>query len=163
MVTLQGLYILLTETSLLSPRPPRAQGLALLLTKRSWPISLPWGWGGGLRRRRVGPPPSLHSLAGAFGFAGCYTRSFQPHCFLWLHQPHLFASPTPLRDLASLLPSGTPNPTTQRGPYQEVQRGHCCHFLLMPESLLDKLVTLRDFVCFVLFFFLKLHGSHIHR
>lgn len=46
-----------------------------------------------------------------------------------------------------------PNPPTPHGPYQEVQRGHCCHFLLMPESLLDKLVTLKDFVCFVLFFF----------
>ena len=110
MVTLQGLYILLTKTSLLSPRPPTSRSLALLLTKSSWPISLPWRWGGGLQRRRVGPPQSLHSLAGAFGFAGRYTWSFQPHCFLWLYRPHLFASPTPLRDLASLLPPGTPQP-----------------------------------------------------
>ena len=95
MVMLQGLYILLTKTSLLSPRPPRTRGLALLLTKRSWPISLPWRWGGGVQRRRAGPPLSLHSLAGVFGFAGCYTWSFQRHCFLWLHRPHLFASPTP--------------------------------------------------------------------
>ena len=110
MVMLQGLYILLTKTSLLSPRPPRTRGLALLLTKRSWPISLPWRWGGGVQRRRAGPPLSLHSLAGVFGFAGCYTWSFQRHCFLWLHRPHLFASPTPLCDLASLLPPGTPQP-----------------------------------------------------
>lgn len=153
MVMLQGLYILLTKTSLLSPRPPRTRGLALFLTKRSWPISLPWRWGGGVQRRRVGPPLSLHSLAGVFGFAGCYTWSFQRHCFLWLHRLHLFAPRLLYVTWLHFCLLVPPNPPTPHGPYQEVQRGHCCHFLLMPESLLDKLVTLKDFVCFVLFFF----------
>lgn len=112
MVTLQGLYVLLTESSLLSPVPPRARGL----TKRSWPISLLWGWSGWLRRRRVGPPPSLHYLSRAFGFAGRYTWSFQPHCFLWLHWPHLFASPTPL---VTWLHFCLLVPPTLHGPYRK--------------------------------------------
>lgn len=64
-----------------------------------------------------------------------------------------FCLPDSPSDLASLLPPGTPHPAWS---IPEVQRGHCCHFLLMSKSLLDKLVTLEDFICLP---FKKLYGS----
>ena len=106
-------------------------------------VSIPWQE----RLALLDVTRGLFSLTASCGYTGPIFLPPRLPYVTWLH-------------FCLLVP---PNPLTPHGPHQEAQRGHCCYFLLLPESLLDKLVTLKDFVCFVLFFFFKLHGSRIHR
>ena len=112
MVTLQGLCILLTESSLLSPRPPRAWGL----TKLSWPICLLWGWGGGLRRRRVGPPQVSVTCHERLALLAVTPGLFSLTASCGLHWLHLSASPTPL---VTWLHFCLLVPPTPHGPYRK--------------------------------------------
>lgn len=97
-------------TSLLSPRPPRAPRAGLLLTKRSGPSPCHGGgvegYGGGGWATRVSFPG--RSIWLCWTLHAVFSASLLP---VATPAPS-FCLPTPLRDLASLLPSGTPNPPT---------------------------------------------------